>query len=75
MVLFPEGLQALKRGAKEVGVDLKGASLNLDGGFDAAHNRKGIFNAGLMPNIKENPRHRKTAKRGRKRLCNPVIHA
>jgi len=36
---------------------------------------KCIFNAGLIPNIKENPRNRKTAKRGRKRLFNTVIHA
>jgi transposase len=29
----------------------------------------------MIPNIKENPRHRKHTKRGRKRLCNAVIHA
>src|SRR5262249_41960789 len=75
MVLFPEGLKALKRVAKEVGVDLRGASLNLDGGFDSTHNRKCIFNAGLIPNIKEHPRNRKTTKRGRKRLFNAAIHA
>src|SRR5712692_11891725 len=40
MVLLPEGLKALKRVAKEVGLDLKGAYLNLDGGFDSARNRK-----------------------------------
>ncbi len=44
-------------------------------GFDSAHNRKCIFNAGLIPNIKENPRNRKTPKRGRKRLFNEAIHA
>jgi hypothetical protein len=75
MVLFPEGLHALKRVAKEVGLDLKGAYLNLDGGFDSARNRTCIFNAGLIPNIKENPRHRKITKRGRKRLFNEAIHA
>jgi transposase len=74
MVLFPEGLKALKQVAKEVGLDLKGSYLNLDGGFDAARNRKCIFNAGLIPNIKENPRNRKTTKRGRKRLFNAAIH-
>ncbi len=68
MVLLPESLQALKKVAKEVGLDLRGAYLNLDGGFDSAHNRKCIFNAGLIPNIPENPRNRKTTKRGRKRL-------
>jgi hypothetical protein len=61
--------------AKEVGLDLRGASLNLDGGFEAAHNRKGIFNAGLIPNIPEHPRNRKHPKRGRKRLFNAAMHA
>ena len=61
--------------AKEVGLDLRGAYLNLDGGFDSARNRKCIFNAGLIPNIKENPRSRKRPKRGRKRLFNATIHA
>jgi hypothetical protein len=65
MVLLPEGLKALKEVAKEVGLDLRGAYLNLDGGFDSAHNRKGIFNAGMMPNIPENPRNRKGTKRGK----------
>ena len=74
-VLFPEGLQALKKVAKAVGVDLKGAYLNLDGGFDSTRNRKCIFNAGMIPNIKENPRNRKHTKRGRKRFFNEAIHA
>ena len=75
MVLLPEGLHASKKVAKEVGLDLRGAYLNLDGGFDSAHNRQCIFNAGLIPNIKENPRNRKTVKLGRKRLFNAAIHA
>jgi hypothetical protein len=75
MVLLPEGLKALQRVATEVGLDLRGASLNLDGGFDSAHNRKLSFNAGMSPNITEHPRNRKTTKRGRKRLFNATIHA
>ena len=75
MVLLPESLQALKKVAKEVGLDLRGAYLNLDGGFDSKANRKAIFNAGMIPNIKENPRNRKKTKRGRKRLFNEAIHA
>jgi hypothetical protein len=75
MVLLPEGLKALKKVAKEVGIDLRGAYLNFDGGFDSARNRKCVFNAGLIPNIKENPRNRKTTKRGRKRFFNEAIHA
>jgi hypothetical protein len=75
MVLLPEGLHALKKVVKEVGLVLRGAYLNLDGGCDAAYNRKMIFNAGLLLNIKENPRNRKGAKRGHKRLFNAAIHA
>ncbi len=75
MVLLPDSLKALKKVAKEVGLDLRGAYLNLDGGFDSTHNRTCIFNAGMIPNIKENPRNRKGTKRGRKRLFNAAIHA
>ena len=75
MGLFPESLHAWKRVVKEVGGDLNGADLNLAGGFDSAHNRPCIVNAGLSPNIKEKPRNRKTTKRGRTRLCNAAIHA
>jgi transposase len=74
-VLLPESLKALKRVAKTVGLDLRGAYLNLDAGFDSTHNRKRIFNAGMIPNIKENPRNRKRTKRGRKRFFNAAIHA
>ena len=75
MILLPKGLKALKQIARTVGLDLRGAYVNLDGGFDSRHNRKMIFNAGMIPNITENPRHRKTPKRGRKRFFNEAIHA
>jgi hypothetical protein len=75
MVLLPEGLQALQQVAKELGVDLRGAYLPLDGGFDSAHNRQCVFNAGLLPTIPANPRNRKRAKRGRKRLFNATSQA
>src|SRR5712691_4045754 len=75
MVLLPQGLKALKQVAKQVGLELRDAYLHLDGGFDSAHNRKCIFNAGLIPNITENPRNRKTTKRGRKRFFNEAMHA
>jgi hypothetical protein len=74
MVLLPDGLKALKRVAKMVGLGLRGAYLNLDAGFDSMYNRKCIFNAGMIPNIKENLRNRKPTKRGRKRLFNEAIH-
>src|SRR5262245_23847176 len=59
MVRLPQGLTAWKQVAKEVSLDLEGASLNLDGGFDSTRNRQCIFNAGLLPNIPEKPRNRK----------------
>jgi transposase len=74
MVLLPDALRVLKRVAKLLEWDLKDSYLNLDGGFDSKRNRKVIFNAGMIPNIKENPRNRKTTKRGRNRLFNPAIH-
>src|SRR6266702_47927 len=74
-VLLPEGLKALKRVAKLTGLGLKGSYLNLDGGFDSTSNRKAIFNAGMIPNIKENPRNRTHPKQGRKRLFNAAIHS
>jgi transposase len=74
MVLLPRGLKALKRVARQVGLDLTGAVLNLDAGCDSKAKRKAIFNAGLTPNIKENPRNRQTPKRGRKRICDDVVY-
>ena len=74
-VLLPDGSNELKRMARLTDLQIGGSYLNLDGGFDSRHNRKAIFNAGLIPNIKENPRNRKTPKRGRKRLFNAPIHS
>ena len=75
MVLLPEGLKDLKRVATAAGIELKGATLNLDAGFDSKANRKHVFNAGLKPNIAENPRNRKKTKRGRKRFFADVLYA
>ena len=44
-------------------------------GWTPPHRRELKFNAGLIPNIKEHPRNRKTTKRGRKRFFNAAIHA
>jgi transposase len=75
MVLLPDGLKALKRVANVTGVVLTGAYLNLDAGFDSTYHRTCMFNAGMIPNITENPRNRKRTKRGRKRLFNEAMHA
>jgi transposase len=75
MVLLPDGLNALKRVANVTGLVLTGAYLNLDAGFDSTHNRTCMCNAGMIPNIKEHPRNRKSIKRGRKRLFSAAIQA
>jgi hypothetical protein len=72
---LPQGLNALKQVAKQVGAGLRGASLNLDGSCDAARHRHGMFHAGLIPNITESPRKRKTTMRGCKRRFDAAIHA
>jgi hypothetical protein len=73
-VLLPQGLRDLKSVATQTGLDLTGATLNLDAGFDSKANRKHIFNAGMKPNIKENPRNRKQTKRGRPRFFDAVAY-
>ena len=75
MVLLPAGLKSLNKVAHQADLDLKGATINLDAGFDSQKNRKCVFNAGLKPNIKENPRNRKSQKRGRKRFFDQAIYA
>src|SRR5262249_26364554 len=75
MLLFPESLRALQKVATEGGLDLRGADLNLDGGFDAARNRKCELHAGLIPNITDTPRKRKRPKRWPMLLFNAAIHA
>jgi hypothetical protein len=74
LMLLPAGLKALKRVAREAGLDMTGAVLNLDAGFDSKANRKSVFNAGLKPNIKENPRNRQKPKRGRKRFFDDALY-
>jgi hypothetical protein len=54
-------------------LDLDGATVSLDGVYGCRANRKAIFNRGMIPNIPENPRRRKTPKRGRKQRFNPAI--
>jgi hypothetical protein len=70
---LPEGLPALKQAATQVGLNLQGAAVDLDAGFDATYHRQCIFKADLFPNITENPRHRKTTKRAWQRLCNAAV--
>jgi len=48
-LVLQESLQALQKVAKEVGLNLSGALLNRDGGFDAAHKSEVHFQGGLDP--------------------------
>ena len=48
--------------------------LSADSAFDVKALRKLCFNHNMIPNIKENPRNRKTVKRGRKRLFNQEVY-
>lgn len=75
MSLGPKGLPALKQVAKQGGGALRGASLTLEGGGAATRTRQGMFHTGMIPNIQEHPRTRKTTQRGRKRCCHEAIQA
>ena len=59
--------------ARAIGADRQGSIVSLDGVYDCRANRKVISNRGMTPNIRENPRGRKTAKRGRKQRFDPAI--
>jgi transposase len=48
-------------------LNYKGAFFNADSSFDTRAARKLLWNRGVIPNIPENKRNRKHAKRGRKR--------
>ncbi len=56
------------------GLSYKGAVFNADSSFDTRAARKKLWNRGVIPNIPENKRNRKKAKRGRKRHYNPDIY-
>ena len=73
-VLLEESLNQLTRVAGLAAIDLKGSVMSLDGGYDSVANRKLIFNRGMIPNIKENKRNRKSTKRGRKRIYDKGIY-
>ena len=71
--LFPDAFNKLKVIAKAVGMNILGTVISLDAAYDSQKNRKMIFNAGMVPNINENKRNRKSKKRGRKRLFDKGI--
>ncbi len=55
-------------------LDYKGACFNADSSFDTREARKLLWNRGVLPNIAENKRNRKTIKRGRKRHFNGDVY-
>jgi hypothetical protein len=57
----------------EIASERRQPVVSLDGVYDCRANRKAIFNRGMIPNIPENPRGRKTSKRGRKLRFDPAI--
>ncbi|WP_245841747.1 transposase, partial [Paraburkholderia ribeironis] len=66
--LLRDALPKFSEMARAIGMDLRGSTVSLDGVYDCRANRKFIFNRNMRPNIPENPRGRKTVKRGRKLL-------
>ena len=75
MGLLPQGLTALPQGPPQGRLARRGASLTLEPGWDAAHHRHGLFQAGLLPHLNETPRNRQPSKRPRQRCCNAVPQA
>ena len=71
--LLRDALPKLTAMARGIGADLQGTIVSLDGVYDCRRNRKAIFNRGMIPNIPENPRGRKTPKRGRRRHFDQAI--
>jgi transposase len=67
-------LQTAFKTIKKLGLDIAGAFFNADSAFDTKAARKTCFNHGLVPNIPENKRNRKSSKRGRKRLFNADVY-
>ena len=72
--LFIKAFDSLKDLMNRIGVNLLNTIMSLDSAYDARKNRKKIFNAGMVPNIKENQRSRKKPKVGKKRLFDPAIY-
>ena len=69
-----ETLKQLFADLKRTGLSYKHAYFNADSSFDMRAARKLLWNAGVIPNIDENKRGRKTPKRGRKRHFNRDVY-
>jgi transposase len=67
-------LQQAFKAIKQLCSSIAGAVFNADSAFDTREARKVCFNHQVIPNMAENKRNRKQAKRGPKRLFNPEIY-
>ena len=67
-------LQKAFKALKRLGLEISGAYFNADKAFDTKAARKTCFNHGLIPNIDENKRNRKSIKRGRRRSFNSEVY-
>lgn len=67
-------LQSAFKAMKHLCLSIAGAFFNADSAFDTREARKVCFNHHVIPNMAENKRNRKYAKRGPKRLFNPEIY-
>jgi transposase len=67
-------LQTAFKSMKRLGLAIQDAFFNADKAFDTKAARKTCFNYGLIPNMDENTRNRKSTKRGRKRLFNAEVY-
>lgn len=67
-------LQTAFKQMKRLGLTIAGAYFNADSAFDTLDARKVCFSHQVIPNICENPRNRKTLKRGRKRLFDATVY-
>ena len=67
-------LQKAFKSLKRLGLKISGAYFNADKAFDTKAARKTCFNHGLIPNIDENQRNRKTTKRARRWFFNEEIY-
>lgn len=74
ITLLHPSFKHLKTVIMAIGLTIAGAIFNLDSGFDSKRNRRLVYRFGMKPNIKENPRNRKSVKRGPKRFFDAEIY-
>ena len=72
-ILLDDAMSWLKKILNLMNKELKGIIMSLDSIYDSKKNRKKVFNNGMIPNIKENPRGRKKTKPGPKRIYDDEI--